>query len=228
MTFDSKAVFKEEFWKAIAAEQESTGFKVGEWFRTGKRDVAEDIASWEENGPVQVDNFITWYEANPDINVWTTPDGVPAIELEVKVMFGSIPVRMFIDSVFECGPALIVCDLKSGAKTPANMRQLALYAGGLELAYGRRPDYGTFFMGRGVKKRGSDELIYFQRPIPMSGYQYSVGYLTNELEIFDRAVKGGTFLANPGASCSRCGVSYACPEVAGKEALKVLAERRTH
>lgn len=228
MTFDAKAVFLDEFAKAVAAEEVSSGFPAAKWMRTGKQDIAADLAWWDSNGPALVENFITWYEANPDIHVWIAPDGVPAIELPFDVMFGSVRVRGYIDLVLETGNTLIVTDIKSGAKTPANTRQLAMYACAVEKVHGRRPDYGTFFMNRGIKRRGSDELVYFQRPIPMGGYQHSIPYLTNELELFERAVRGGIFLANPGKNCTRCGVASACPEVAGKDALKVIAERRTH
>ena len=214
--FDVKAVFLEEFAKAVQSEVSHSGFPVSEWFWSGRRTPEEDIAWWQANGPQLVQNFIDWYEYNPDISVWVTPDGVPAIELPLEVTFGSVPFRGYIDLVLQIGTALVVVDLKTSAKVPVTPRQLGFYASGIELAYGIRPRYGTWFMNRGIGR--SEPKTFFQRPVDLGVPQYSIAYLTRELEQFERGIQAGVFPANPGDNCARCGVAYACTAASGHKA----------
>lgn len=217
MTFDTAAVFAEEFERAIATDQAKSGFAPEDWSAAGYRPV-QDRAWWSENGPGLVQNFIDWYESQPDINVWTAPDGRPAIELDLLVEFGGVPVRMAIDLVVLAGTALIVVDLKSGSYLPSVPTQLGMYACGLELMGWPRPRYGAYFSHRGKGKRGSEEKTYFQRPVELSGYQYSIEFYARQLEMLERGVQSGIFIANPGDHCDRCGVSRACLAVGGPEA----------
>jgi len=213
MAFDVAAVFREEFTRAIEREVSKSGFELDTWFQAGPRPVSYSIEKWMADGPGYVQNFIDWYESHEDIGVWITPNGAPAIELGIKTLFGEIPVQMYIDLVLDIKGTLVVVDLKSGAKAPDSLRQLAIYAGGVEQVYGIRPRYGAYFMHRGLTKKG--ETTYFQRPVPLDAPQYSVPYLTRELETFDLAVDAGIFLANPGDQCNRCSVAQACTEVGG-------------
>src|ERR1035441_9400205 len=99
--FQADTVFYDEFLAAIAAEVESSGFKVDEWFKIGRArgaTVADDIRYWTELGPQLVENYIRWFESS-GAQVWITPDGVPAIELAIEAEFGETTVRMVIDQV---------------------------------------------------------------------------------------------------------------------------------
>jgi len=215
--FDVAAVFREELDRAVADEVSKSGFALEDWFIAGRqRDGHEAVAWWHENGPAMVESFIDWWEHNPDIDVWVTPDGVPAIELSLDVRFGSIPFRGYVDLVLKIGTALVVVDLKTSAKVPASYRQLGFYASGIELAYGIRPRYGTFFMNRGIGR--SDPKTFFQRPVDLGVPQYSIAYLTRELEQFEQGIQAGVFPSNPGESCARCGVAYACTAAGGAKA----------
>jgi putative RecB family exonuclease len=215
--FDVAAVFAEEFDKAVAEEARKSGFPVSDWFWTGRLSGPESVARWREKGPEYVQNFIDWYESNPDVETWITPDGQPAIELALDVMFGTVPVKMILDWVVKIGTALVVTDWKTSAKMPASSRQLGIYASGLELAYGIRPRYGTFFMNRGTGPRNGPKT-FFQRPVELDDPRYSIAYLTGEFEQAERGIKNGVFPASPGDNCGRCGVAYACTEVAGAKA----------
>lgn len=218
--FDVAAVFREEMDKAVASEVEHSGFQPEDWFGSGPKAGPEAIAGWYETGPELVSNFIDWYELNPDIEVWDTPDGIPAIELPLTVNFGHVEVRMVIDAVFQVGTALVVTDFKTSAKVPLAPRQLAIYACGLELKYGLRPRYGTYFMNRGTGPRNGPKR-FFQQPIELDRPQYSIEYLTREFEMAERGIQNGVFPANPGDGCGRCGVSYACTEVSGGQAKRL-------
>ena len=198
---------------------EQVRLRPDEW-QTAQRN-GKDQEWWFDNGPQHVKNFISWYEARDDVNVWIAPDGRPAIELSLDVKFGKIPVRMFIDLVLAFGtenPALVVVDLKSGSRQPDGPRQLGIYANAIEQAYGIKPRYGAFFMTRGT---GKDKDVFLQRPIEMARPSLDYGYLSHEFEMFDLAVTNGIFPANPGDHCRRCGVNYACAEVGGPEAYKL-------
>lgn len=214
--FDVAAVFRDELAKAVQDEVRRSGFQPEDWFWSGRMAGPEAIAWWELNGPAMVDNFIQWYEHNPDIEVWVTPDGIPAIELPFDVMFGSTPVRGYIDLVLKIGTALVVIDLKSSAKAPDTTRQLAIYACALELLYGIRPRYGTHFMVRGLGR--SEPKRFFLQPVELDRPQYSVAYLAAEFEHMNQGVKAGVFPAKPGEGCGRCGVAWACTEVGGGRA----------
>jgi hypothetical protein len=215
--FDVEAVFREELAKAVAEEARHSGFQPEDWFYTGPRDGLTSVTWWEDNGAEMVQAFIDWYEHNPDISIWVTPDGIPAIELGVETMFGTVPVRMYIDLVLQAGTALIVTDLKTSAKAPVSYRQLGIYASGLELKYGIRPRYGTFFMNRGTGPKNGPKT-HFLRPVDLGRPQYSVPYLTAEFEAVERGIQAGVFPAKPGDGCRVCGVARACTEVGGPQA----------
>jgi putative RecB family exonuclease len=215
--FNVAAVFREEMDLAVAEEVTRSGFAVSEWFWAGPRNGQQAIEKWYEDGPAYVQNFIDWYELNPDVEIWTTPDGIPAIELPFEIMLGGTQVRGCIDLVLKAGSALIVTDLKSGAKAPDNNRQLAIYACALEIEYGIRPRYGTWFMCRGLG-RGDKPKTYFVRPVELDRPQYSAAYLAREFAQAGKGISEGVFPAKPGERCGRCGVAYACTEAAGPQA----------
>lgn len=215
--FDVEAVFAGELAKAVAEETRRSGFPPETWFYSGPRDGVRSVEWWQGNGAEMVQNFIDWYEHNPDIEVWVTPDGVPAIELPVEAMFGSVPVKAYIDLVLQVGTALVVTDLKTSAKAPVSYRQLGIYASILELKYGIRPRYGTYFMNRGTGPKGGPK-IHFLRPVELDAPQYSVAYLTREFERVELGIQAGVFPANPGEGCRVCGVARACTEVGGPQA----------
>ena len=200
--FDVKRVFASQFATALDTERRKSGFDVADWFRSGRQTIDNSIVWWDENGPELCQRYIDWYESHDDVTVWVTPDGKPAVELDLRVKFGDTEVVMAIDQVLQMGTALVVIDLKSSAKAPESSRQLGLYACGIELAYGVRPKYGAYFLPR-------DETP-FQKPVDLSAPQYSVPYFTAEFAMFRKAQQEGIFLANPGRACGRCGVAHAC------------------
>jgi putative RecB family exonuclease len=212
--FDVAGLFELEFAKAIAEEWESSGYPPSEWASAGRwNDQGREF--WEANGPVYVQNFIDWYESQPDVSVWITPDGEPAVELDLSADLHGIPVRVVIDSVLTFGktnPALVVIDVKSGSTRPDNARQLAIAASVIEKTYGIRPRYGAFFMARGT---GKGKPVYFQPPVELTGPEHSGKYLGGEFRMFDLSANGGIFPARPGDHCRRCPVAYACAEMGG-------------
>jgi hypothetical protein len=211
MDFDPVESFRHAFSKAISAEVDRSGFGIGDWFPSGRQSPLNAADWWWDNGPDLVRKYIDWYEASDDISVWTAPDGRPAVELDLTVRFGEVDVQMVIDQVLQVGSALVVTDLKTGAKAPESSLQLGIYACGIERAYGIRPKYGAYWMHR------SDNPF---KPVPLDGYEHSIRYLTGEFARFSRARTAGAYVANPGKQCDRCPVAHACIAAGGKDARK--------
>lgn len=211
---DWHAEFGLELDRQLAAT--ASPFPQEDWLAAGWP--RQDEKWWREHGPDMCRTFADWYQSQPGIRIWTAPDGRPAIELDLTVAFGQVPVKMAPDLVLAAGSALVVLDLKSGSAESNKPRQLGLYACGVELAYGIRPRYGTFFMTKGVPRKNSEERAYFLPPIDLGGPEYSVGYFTREFATFNRAVDAGIFLANPDKKCQTCGVSGACAAFGGEQA----------
>lgn len=225
--------FGDEFDKAIARDVEKSGLPLDDWLSFGPRNQPrQQVQAWRELGPALCENFVDWYRGS-DYQIWITPDGRPAIELELRPVFGEIQLVMYVDLVLYNSSGLVVVDTKSGRHLPETLQQTGLYASGIELTYGPqwRPMYGTYFMARGTppkKPKGAPKEwnddghvppVCFQPPVPLTGYEHSVEFWTNELAMFDRGVKSSIFVASPGRHCFTCDVSLYCPAVGGDRAV---------
>lgn len=219
--FDWDGTFTAEFDKAVAKDSARSGFPP-EQFMTAGRGPSQTEPWWREKGPGYAKSFGEWYESTPDASVWIAPDGRPAIELELRVMFGRIPVVVYIDLILRLGSALVVTDYKTSAAEPDSNKQQGFYASAVELAYGRehRPKYGTHFMCRGIGKKDEEPKQFFMTPTPLDAYRFSVPYFTRQLEQLDEGVGAGIFLPNPGDHCRICGVAQSCDAVGGIDAPK--------
>lgn len=165
---------------------------------------------WADNGPEMIQRWLDWRAENP-WDVWVTPDGKPAIEIELNVILpGDIPVRMFIDRIYVMPSGqLCVLDLKSG-RLPDFDEQLGLYATGVELAYGKqfRPEWG-YFWDASKGTHGSPRPLEGWTPTLMSA-------------IYKEAAAGinaGSFLPKPANGCAAwCGAAPYCFIVGGSKA----------
>lgn len=158
----------------------------------------EDGAWWLHHGPLMVDRWVDWRN-NSGWQIWTTPDGTPAIELGMTVDMAGVPVKMSIDRVMVT-PAgeMIILDLKTGSRTPQSDLQLAFYAAGLDLAYGIRPSYGTYWMARtGITSSFVDLDI-------MPTYK-----ITDMVRMFDTTRRQGLFIPNF-KHCTICPFTAVC------------------
>jgi putative RecB family exonuclease len=207
VNFDVPGRFNREFDKAILEEVADSGFEVKDWIQIGGPATAPNamVTKWRTMGPECVQAFIDWYESS-GYQVWITPDGRPAIELELRPMFGQIEVVMYVDLVLYKPDHLLVVDLKSGSKQPDSPQQLGMYACGVELTYGVRPYWAAYFMNR---KGG------LTKPVPTLGYGMSIDFFTKQLAAAERGIEAGVFVASPGSGCAICGVSRACAAVGG-------------
>jgi len=215
--FDFDQEFAGHFSSAIRETEMTSGFQMESWMTAGFRP-KQNAGWWQSNGPEMARAYAKWYRANPDINVWVTPDGVPAIELEVEVKFGNHPVKAAIDQVLVAGTAGLILDLKSGGHVPEDPAQLGMYACCVELRYGWRPRYGAYFMARGIRNKQKEITGYLTQPIELDGPQYSVEWYTRQLDQLDDAEKSGIYLPKLSSMCRMCGVNRACTAYGGQEA----------
>lgn len=164
----------------------------------------EDENWWYKQGSVWVDNYIMWRKNNPNWKIWTTPSGVRAIELELNPIIAGVPVKMFIDRVFEVNGQLVIVDLKTSARRPASDLQLGFYKIGIEKELGVEVNLGNYWMSR---DSGTGEMIDLSR--------YTLDSLEYMVEGFDRARKSAIFLPNI-SSCNICGLAEHCQFTKGK------------
>src|SRR5579862_1931940 len=170
----------------------------------------QDASWWVANGPEMARAYAQWYREHPDINIWISPDGTPAIELELEVAFGDHQVKMAIDQVLIAGTAGLILDLKSGGHVPEDPAQLGMYASGIELRYGWRPRYGAYFMGRGIRNKQKEITGYITQPIELDGPEYSIEWYARQLDQLDDAEKSAIYLPRLSSMCRMCGVNRAC------------------
>jgi hypothetical protein len=168
----------------------------------------EDELWWLNNGPSMVQRWIDW-RAESDWEIWVTPDGKPAIELELMPSWGGVPVKMFIDRVFvipQTG-ALVVVDLKSGARSPDSELQLAWYAAGISSVYDVPVYLGAYWDARSGEMSGIKTLSRLTLPL-----------LTFWVQKYVEARSAGIFLPNLTNMCRACGVNRYCAAYGGSKA----------
>lgn len=161
----------------------------------------EDKTWWLAEGPTMVHNYYNWRQQNPNLDIWHTPEGVPAIELGISVTLpGDVTLKSYIDRVFvdkSTGQTMIV-DLKTG-KPPQAGLQLAVYRLALQEQFGEAPTYGAFWMGR----QGTLDKVYDLNtyPVPM---------VQRWMRDVKKAIDMQIFVPHINMMCDYCGVRKFC------------------
>jgi hypothetical protein len=199
----------QELWeKAWAKESEGidlTNARIG-GRSTKANPNKEDINFWHTSGPMWVEQYIAWRKANPNWKIWTTPDGRPAIELELIPVVADVPIKMVIDRVFEVNGQLVIVDLKTSQNTPSSTLQLGFYKLGIEQTLGVEIKWGNYYMSRGSNTVDMVDL---------SDYTFDkMEYLVKQ---FDKARKAGIFLPNTNSCQYMCGLTAHCQFSTKKE-----------
>jgi len=164
----------------------------------------EDIGYWQTQGPMWVEQYIAWRKQNPNWKIWTTPDGRPAIELELTPVVADVPVKMVIDRIFDVDGQLVIVDLKTSKNTPTSTLQLGFYKLGLEVTFGTDALGGEINWGNYYMSRGSNTV----EMVDLSGYTYEkMEFLVKG---FDKARKAGIFLPNTNSCQYMCGLTAHC------------------
>jgi hypothetical protein len=161
----------------------------------------EDANWWRANGPAMVWNYYTWREQNPNLDIWITPAGVPAIEVGIETTLpNNTPLKSFIDRVFQdknTGQLLIV-DLKTG-KPPMSGLQLGVYRLALKEMFDVDIQYGAYWMGR----EGTLTSIY-------NLDQYSPDMVSRWIRNTFKAINLELYTPNVAQHCGWCSVSRHC------------------
>lgn len=173
----------------------------------------ENAAWWLANGPAMVNRWTNWVR-NVPWNLWVTPHGLPAAELEFNLWLerAQVIIKGFIDRVFVDGDGnLIVVDLKTGASKQSSYRQLGTYKVALKDKWPDQPiKFGAFWDARS----GATGAV-----MPLNEYDIDrVEWQYNALKTM-RAE--GLFLPAPSNMCGSCSVASWCYEVNGENAGQV-------
>jgi len=166
----------------------------------------EDVTFWQNTGPLWVQSYMAWREANRHWKIWVTPDGEPAIELALTPVVAGVPIKMILDRVFEVNGQLVIVDLKTSKETPASSLQLGFYKLGLEQAFGIEIKWGNYYMSRGSN---TVEMVDLS--------QYTFDKMEYLIEQFDKARKAGIFLPNTNNCQYLCGLTAHCQFSTKKE-----------
>lgn len=195
----------ETFLAAFDAEIEKTlnnsVYPMEEWRVSGKASkdwpLKETKEWWIWHGTGFVQSYVDWRNRFNG-TIWITPDGAPAIELEVNADLGDARVLGYIDRIFECADgSLKIVDLKAGRTTPTDGLQLGVYGIGLPNSW-VRPTTGSYFMARDGILVGNYDLIAMRSRI-----QYEFGQAW-------RDINAGSFLPRETYMCKFCSVRDFC------------------
>jgi putative RecB family exonuclease len=175
-----------------------------------RRSRAEDIEVWRRQGLSFVQSYIDWRERSP-WEIWTTPDGEPAIELDISGRLPGCPVeikayldRIFWDPVFKKHH---IVDLKSGKRPPKNGDQFGTYKALVKVKYGIDVTSGVPFMNRKATLGKPYDLTEFTPE--------AVGQTFGEAwEQVQEYLKTGQWPANTG-ECFICDVQASCAAING-------------
>ena len=160
----------------------------------------ENAEWWAANGPAMLQSFVDWWEANNDWHVWISPDGEPAVELDVSGHIAGLPVKAFVDLVaYDQDGVLSVVDFKTGSSTPTSGMQLGLYATLIEQLHGVRPQRGYFYSARKGMMIPMQDMDRWTEPV-----------FERLFEDFNEAADAHIFLPNLGMTCGSCSVNTHC------------------
>jgi putative RecB family exonuclease len=193
---------------------EESGFDKAEWRASGRASKEwpdkEDERWWRANGPAMLARWANWRLGTGwEIAMLTNSDGVevPGIEIPFNIELGGVPIRGFVDRVFEKDGEFLGIDLKSGSMEPKTAGQLGTYRAGVLAEYGVDTRWGGFWMARTGQSGSLHDLT--QWTPERLDFTYAEA----------RAVQmRGAFMHRPSNMCSSCPFRDYCPEVGGVKA----------
>lgn len=204
--------FNDELLVQIEANPNLRDWSAAGRGRTKSNPAGEDGTWWRLHGPDMVQSWIDWrYDSG--WQVWTTPDGDAAIEVEIIAQCEqpegeSIPVKMFIDRVMVVPESKELCivDLKSGARTPESDLQLAFYRYGILQRYGIDVRLGAYWMARKGTITEPEDL-----------QRYSPDLMEVWFRRFVKARSMEIFLPHPSTKCRACSLRDFCAAFGGSK-----------
>lgn len=208
---DISQTWAEAWGESVSQTEQRSGVPSSQWRSSGRPTKAlpngEDIEFWYGEGLRQVEAYEAWMRKST-WRVHTMPDGKPGVEWAATVNFGGVPVQLVVDAIFAVNPIpwmsvtedeLVVCDFKTGKRTPSGMIQLGLYASAIERIHGFRPKWGSYFMTR----KGVVEDLVDLSPWGMDYFDYHFSAMQAQLD-------AGYYPATVGDHCGYCGYAEYC------------------
>ena len=204
--------FDEVFERRTVEAEQNSGFDRTEFRSSGRASKdwpnKEDNTWWAANGPAMVNRWVTFVN-NVPWDIWVTPDGKPAVELDFLLPLfpdgtgePTVEVKGFIDRVMvDRDGNLIVVDVKTGASKQPTARQLGVYRVGLLHRFGVEAAFGSFWDARS----GSASPL-------VSLANYDLARVTWQYEQVRRARALNIYIPNPGPLCGSCSVNESCYE----------------
>jgi len=199
---EAKDMFRECYANEIGEYTETTpNFEW--WFWSGPYNGERDIERRYEIGLEQVEKFFTWRTTKGQ-EIWYTPDGKPAIELDFAIDLDGITVRGYIDAVVVIDGQPHVRDYKTG-NSPGDDFQLGVYALAIETLYGVKVTSGDYFMAGKKGKPAHTTAPYDLTPWTRE----AISAVFQEVEA---GIQAGLFEPDPEPSkCGFCDVNLSCP-----------------
>jgi len=197
-----RKVFNEELEKQRAKDPDQLNWRKGGVKADNPQ--GEDIAHWYSVlGPSLVESYLAWRKRS-SWEIWTTPDGEPAIEMDVGGSLpgmGGVEFKGYLDRIFY-NPQLDqlhVVDLKTGTRKPENGVQLGIYSAAVEHRWSTPVFTGAAFMNRKGTLAESWNLT-----------KYTPEYVGNNFAQLYAAIQAGAFAPHPARHCGMCDVASAC------------------
>lgn len=161
----------------------------------------ESVVFWQLYGPSWVNKYVKWRQDNRHLDILRLPNGVPLLELEVRVLVGGVPTIAKADLALQdqVTGATIAVDRKSGKSTPDSMDQILLYAQTLRQAGVKQLWYGAYFMARPGK-------LTEPRPLDLM----DPDDLGRRMAAMDRDERAGLYPAKLNRLCNWCEVNQHC------------------
>lgn len=210
-----REIFLAELEAKAVQEEILTDSSRSEWSASGRASRSwpnkEDEKWWKANGSDQVESWLN-FQANSPWQIWTRPDGEPAIEVSLEWNIGDVRVRGYIDRIMEntLTGALAIVDIKSGSRTPVSDVQLGIYRHGLLAKYGQAPSFGFYFMTR----QGGTS-------VPTDLTQFDDGRLEYMFDAAAKAIEQNIFIPHLSPMCPSCDVRTRCYAYEGHMANQV-------
>ena len=218
----------------VRKTEDNSPYPKSEWQRSGRQSAAvgpnggpdkKNEDWWRQVGPLMLASWVNWRLTSgweiafiPTDEVRELKDGttyrasaVPGIEVSFDVTTpDGIPIRGYIDRVFERNGEYLVVDLKSG-REPDSTAQLGTYRYGLAQQYGIDPQWGCYWLG-GTGLSTSLTDLRAKWPDVRVEKRYTTAR---------RRQMAGEFDPKPSNLCGSCGVRAWCQEYGGEKAHEV-------
>ncbi|QFG04552.1 Cas4 exonuclease [Mycobacterium phage Jeeves] len=195
-------IFREEYSRDInALTADTPNFEW--WFHSGPYNGLRDTERRYEVGLEQVEKFWNW-RTNEGQEIWVTPEGKPAIELQFSIELDGIRVRGFIDAVVVVNGEPRVRDYKTGNK-PGDDFQLGVYALAIFILFGVKVNTGDYYM---AGKKGRPAVI--THPFDLTDWTREA--ITARFHEVEEQIQAGNFEPDPEPDkCGFCDVALSCP-----------------